>query len=302
MNHFSNVDDLSRMRREYLDSIRGLLAPQYRHMGDSQVAELLRNSFENMSHAEQEAFAAFSLQNAQENFFSDIGRGLSQFARAAPGILRTVAPIAQTALPIVGTLVGGPAGTAIGGALGGLLGNLAGGGNSGNTNQKMPRHSPLPQTGLQTVGQPQVPTNPSVNPAAAQLMSLLNNPQLIQALLGQVLGRVGNGSASAQTTTQQTPIPFGALMNTISELAERAAEESIQTGSYASESYLMNGVGQYRVMDPSSREQRADAVMELLNEDYYYRRSSSAVQYPSSQEDAGYDQVSEWLVSAGLIK
>jgi hypothetical protein len=323
MSNYMTAYDLQQTRKEYLDSIRSVMAPQYRGISDAQVAETLRNTLGNMSPAEQEAFAVYSLQNAQENFFSDLGRGLSgivqgagqffnnagrQIAKAAPGIIQTVAPIAQAALPIVGTLIGGPAGTAIGGALGGLLGNLTGNNNTSSAQQQT--QSPVPTlTGqaAQFATQPTQPLSPAVsnpanNPAATQMMALLNNPALIQALLGQVLGRAGNGTPTVQTANQPMPIPFAALMNTVSELAERAAKESIIAGSYESESYLVNTNGQYRVSDPSSREQRADAVLELLNEDYYYRKSTSSAQAEQNTDAIEYDQVSEWLISAGMIK
>lgn len=132
-------------------------------------------------------------------------------------------------------------------------------------------------------------------------MSLLSNPQLIQALLGQVMGNSGTGTARVTANNQVQTIPFGALMNTVSELAQRAAEESILTGSTESDNYLMDSPGNYSIDDPSSPEQRADAVMQLLREDYEANHVAEAADDYDEWDDQA-DPVGEWLASAGMIR
>jgi hypothetical protein len=252
---------------------------------------LLKNALDSLPPASQHAFAKLSLENTYENIFRDIGRGLSSAGRsvgqALPSIARAVAPVAQVALPIVGTMVGGPVGAMAGNALGGLLGQAGGQAGAGTR----PRQAALPQA--QTAA-PQA----QVNPAASQLMSMIANPQFLQAILGQVLGSAGQGAATVTSAAgQQTAIPFGALMNSLSELAIRAAEESVRTGSYESESYLQDSYGDYTVDDPSDPAQRADAVLDLLNESYHIHSYAD-----QEENDDAYDGLTEWFVRSGMVR
>lgn len=283
--------NLASLRSAYLEAMRGLLAPPYQHLGDQEIAEVVRNVMDGMSPDERNAFALLSMQNMYESFWSNIGRGLSNFgrnvSRALPSVARAVAPIAQVAAPVVGGMIGGPAGAMVGSGVGSLLGSLGGG---------APRAAAPAATPGAQPGRPAAPSA-QANPAASQLMSLLANPQLIQALLGQVMGGVGNNSALVRQAGQPASIPFSALMNTVSELAQRAAEESAGIGEAESTDYLTDAYGNYRLNDPSDTAERADVVMQLLSAQTARQQSTWREEEPES----GNDPLTEWLVSAGMI-
>jgi hypothetical protein len=281
----------------YLDAAKSFLAPQYRRLSDNQVAGLLLDAMEQMSPMEQDSFATLSMQYAGENFLRDIGRGISQVASRA---LPYITPIAQIAAPLVGTVIGGPVGGAVGGQLAGMLGQIA----SPSQRHSQPTAPPSrPASQAAPQPRPSIQTAPpaNLNPAATQLMSLLSNPQLIQALLGQVMGNSGGGVARVTSNNQMQTIPFGAMMNAVSELAQRAAEESILTGNQESDNYLMDSWGDYTIGDPSNPEQRADAVMQLLRDDYEAYHEDIGTDNNNVWEN-NEDKVGQWLANAGLVR
>ncbi len=130
-------------------------------------------------------------------------------------------------------------------------------------------------------------------------------------MLGQVMGNIGSGSATVQQGNGMVDIPFGALMNTLTELGQQAAEESVRMGDQESERYLMDSAGNYRVDDPSNPEQRASAVMDMLREDFEWRtrnaqESQAAFEaqeaFESQEAVKSYDPVTAWLISAGMVR
>ncbi len=310
------------LREAYLESIKNVLAPAFRGSSGEQVAGAVRATMDSLSPVEQAAFARLSLQNTLENLHSeDFMQSLGQFGRsvsqALPGILRTVAPIAQVAAPLVGTLIGGPIGGMAGNMLGGLIGQAGGGPPPRPQSPRPAAQQPfagfaapaaMPQQPYQQPIQQQYPPQQNAlaagagsNPAAAQLMALLANPQLLQAILGQVMGQAGQGAASVQTPAgPPAQIPFAALMNSVSELAQRAAEESVQGGGDESEGYILNPDGSYTVADPSNAGQRADRVAQLLNGQPIAQRQPSESS-PFGRESQ-HDDLTEWLVSAGMVR
>ncbi len=303
MNNYYPSDDLESLRYAYLDSFRGVLAPEYQNLSNEALSESILRTFENLSPEEKESFALLSMQNAGENFWntlSNIGRDIG---RAMPGVLQTIAPIAQIAAPAIGTLVGGPFGGMAGTALAGLLGNLSGGQPGAAPRPAappMPRPIPSPAIGGYPIPQLPAPANlgASSGSASGQLMSLLANPQLIQALLGQLMGSIGTRGATVQGSgAAPTAIPFASLMNTVSEFAQRAAAESVQNGGYESSEYITDNYGRSLVSDPSDPAQRADAVFKLLSEQKRYgHRPATPNPGPAA------DPVANWLVSAGMIR
>lgn len=144
----------------------------------------------------------------------------------------------------------------------------------------------------------QIP-EPAPNTAASQLLAFMNNPQFSQAMMGQVLGDIGNGNATVQQGNELVDIPFGALMNTLVELGQQASEESVKTGGHESDKYLRDKEGNYRVDDPSNPEERASAVMELFREDYEWRNKN--IEESQKETDTSYDPLTEWLISAGMV-
>lgn len=272
----------------YLDAARDFLSPHYQRIPDQQVAGILFDALEQMSPMERDAFANLSMQYAGENFWNDLGRGISQVASKA---LPYIAPVAKVAAPLIGTVVGGPVGGAIGGQLAGLLGQVA-----------APRSQPsrpVAQTPVarRPLAAPPPPASGTTNPAATQLMSLLGNPQMLQALLGQVLGTAGNNTANIASNPQQS-IPFGGMMSTLSELALRAAEESVRLGNSESENYLRDGYGNYRMSETDNPATHADIVMGILEEDHAWRTAENI----EDNYENEYDSVTSWFIEAGLVR
>jgi hypothetical protein len=302
--HLYLPNELHGFRETYLDAMREVLPPSYRDAPDEVVAHRLRETFESLSPAQQQAFSVMSLQNTGEFSLGDIGRGLSSalggITQALPGVLRTVAPVAQIAAPLVGTLIGGPAGAMVGRTVGNLIGNAAGQPRPQRQNPQAPARIPQVAQAPQAPQMPATPAQanivPQGNAAVAQLMALLSNPQLIQSLLANLMGTQGPqaGATVQQPSGQTTQIPFGALMSTLSECAMRAAEESVANGGYETEDYLQNHQGRYLIADSSDPGEHADYVLGLLNDNYSYPANAAQESY--------HDPLTEWFVAAGMIK
>jgi hypothetical protein len=261
------------------DSLRQVLRPEYRNLSDGDLQILLQQVLGGMSPEEVEGFW---------DTLKDVGK-------AALGVAKQVAP---TLLPMaggaLGTLVGGPVGTAIGSKLGQMGAQLL-------APQKpvAPQVAPSAAVAPGAIPQPAVapappaaaaPVPPGGSSATAQLMALLKNPDLLKSLLGQLLG--GAGESTVEVGPGATPIPFVAMMNTLESLAAQAAIEAADTmgddQSVESMGYLQDGTGNF-VVDPANPDERAQRVLELLNE---------------AAQDYGpepYDPVTEWLIEAELI-
>jgi|GEM_PF-1917390 len=196
----------------YQDTVRYVIGAEAATLTDDDVDQLLT-----------EITAGFSPIEA-ENFWKSLGRAAKSVGQVAAGLAPTVLPMLGGA---VGTFFGGPAGTAIGSALGRAAGGAVG---------KLAARSPTSRSVArvaQAIGQVAMPAlgGMSGRPASAvpaggssataQLASLLQNPSLIQSLLGALLG----GSGAVRIGESQVEAPFGAFMNALECLAAQAAEE-----------------------------------------------------------------------------
>lgn len=101
--------------------------------------------------------------------------------------------------------------------------------------------------------------------AAAKLIGLLNRPELLKVLLGQLLGR--SGRKSVTVGKKRTAVPGGALMNLLGTLANQAAVEmnASGTGSQETPQYLLGEEGEL-LCDPAVPEERANVLWNLLEE------------------------------------
>ncbi|MFN2397742.1 MAG: hypothetical protein ABR543_03705 [Gemmatimonadaceae bacterium] len=194
-----------------------------------------------------------------------------------------VRQFAGTALPTVGTLVGtaygGPAGAAIGGGLGGAAGKaVSGGGRSAQPRVQSarptaalavtpPTQAPAP-TGAEPLGEPiaHAASDPAAagSQAAAQLLSLVQNPALLSSLLALVMG--AHGRPSVPVGEKGTEVPVGAMMNLVGTLANRAAEDAeelLSSRRDATPAYLLDDEGCV-LCDPAVPSQRADALLRVL--------------------------------------
>ena len=249
---------------EYHEAIREILAPQYQNATPEEIDNFLAESIEGMTEEEI------------EGFLSGIKSLVTQ---VAPAVL----PLAGT---VVGSIYGGPPGGAAGGAVGGMLGNMIGG------NKPPPKNR----------GTPAPVQKPSSNGsrAASQILGLINNPKFIQSLLSLVMKEKGTPSLPVGSTGTKNA-PLGAFMNLLGQLAGRVTTEAheIHRGAFNENvpSYLLNEGETHLVADPASPGERADVLLNLLNEEYkedaYYEEA-----YPEDE----YDSVANWFAESGLIE
>jgi len=264
----------------------------------------------------QEAEAQLSPEEMEilEGFFSKIGKGLKKFGKGVVRIgkkaLPVVGKIAQIAAPVVGTVFGGPAGAMLGSKIGNIvgkvtqigkatkgLGALFGGGRPPQPAFiQRPQFQPQPQ---------RIPHNTALNgnqqllqrsqPAANQLLGLLQNPALLQSLLGQVLGGRSQGTVRMATPNQggASNIPFGAFMNLLGQLSTQAAIEA--NGHIEDEpTYLYDSQGEFAIEDPASNEARAEHLLQILQENTFDN-------YSLPEARRKQDSMTEWFVKSGLI-
>ena len=199
--------------------------------------------------------------------------------------------VAATALPIVGTTVGTVYGGPVGSALGGALGNAAGQAIAAKrdpsivsgTTPAAPIASREPPSVVQAIppGNQSIDNSPATPPAAApqprplvqessgstaaaQLLSIIHDPALLSSLLSLVLGSLGRTSVALGNGRGEVPV--GALMNLVSELASRAAEDAeeiLASREAAVPSYLFDDQG-CLTCDPANPSECADALLRTL--------------------------------------
>ena len=177
-------------------AVRAMLREEYRDAEPEVIESILDERFPGVAPEYVEDFSSW-LRNA--------GQTVSQYA---PGVVQGAAQGAAAGS------VAGPWGALIGALGGGALSALQG-------PQPSPRPAPAPAP---TPGASQVPGPAPVGAAgnpAAQLLGLLNNPAVLQAVMSIAMGQAG--SPTVQAGGQQ--IPVGNVLNTLGSLVNRAAAE-----------------------------------------------------------------------------
>jgi hypothetical protein len=140
----------------------------------------------------------------------------------------------------------------------------------------------------------------------AQLASLLNNPQIMQALRSTLFrGREGAISVEADISSS-TPleIPMGEVMATIARLAhESALELNALAGEDAAEipDYLIGEDGEY-IVDPECVEAREALVLENLRRQGELERYDELAEGVEFEGWAGdeMDEAEVWAFEAGF--
>lgn len=256
---------MPRYARTAYPETRSVLAAQYRELPDSQIESLLEQSL--------------GVQSAED--FENFMRSLGNFGRS-------VGRVAQQALPVAGSVVGGMFGGPVGAALGGQLGAL-GGQAIGAATAPRPQHA-RPARGP-VMGRAGAPAAMG-SPAAAQLMQILGRPEVLRGLMSMVLGPAGASNMKVGNTS----VPAAAFANLIGTLAQQALSEyNAQVGAEDVESYpeyLMDAEGQFRV-DPAVPEARAGVLLEMLRETAPSPvRYRVAAEYAEDYEtDEGLDEI-----------
>ena len=271
------------------DVLHGLAAVLGDHgrMSPESLEERVLNTFARLSESEAE-----SVTNALGN--------VGQFFKSSG-----VKNVAGTALPIIGTAVGTAYGGPVGAAIGGSLGSAAGQAVAG----KRPKAAPTTPAG-------QAPTKPDEPPAshavpspsgpssvppapasgaevgsaaAAQLLSVIQNPALLASLLSLVMGSSGKNSVPAGSNG--TDVPVGAMMNLLSVLANRAAsdaEEILAARQEAPPAYLLDESG-CLTCDPAVPSERAEALLRVLStSSESLSEEAGPDQYPDAWDDPNW--------------
>jgi hypothetical protein len=311
------------------NGLAAILSPRGLNASPGSIERQVENLFGRLSPADSENFM---------NALKDVGKGIQKVtsSKEFKGIVSTAAPIAGGAL---GTFIGGPLGTQIGSQLGSVAGQaLTGGGikafqpkggvkglaqaaavgalqgGAGGALQGAAGAIPalggvLPALGI---APPQDPAAGST--AAAQLLSVVQNPALLSSLLSLTMGANG-----AQTVpVGGTNVPVGAMMNLVGTLANRAAEDAdaiLAADQETAPEYLLDASG-CLTCDPAVPSHRADAVMRLLygEAEAEYEADAEAeyeaemeAEYEAEEESEDYDYLeteydadwaeSEWMES-----
>lgn len=285
---------------DYFEAVRYVLGPEYAHLGESELEDILLSRVNQMSESEAESFWS-SLGNVARNVGSGLLRGVS-----------AVAPIAGTA---VGTFFGAPQ---IGGAIGGLVGNLAGSASSALSSsgqaqrvpqrapQRIPQRAPQnyaprpqqPRQAPQNAPRPQNPTNQqlrqtwnnttsylanagrAVLPAIQQYVQ--DNPvqlnqqaqqgvSAIQGLYSQLGGIINNPQFQAGQAQQSLGIAspnapieshsFAELIESINFLTENILYEYYNNGIIPTEDYFVDDYGQFVGVNTPDRINRLQGVI-----------------------------------------
>jgi hypothetical protein len=233
MPHYAmDFDEGEFVENPYIE-IREILAPPYHKLPSKDIEQML----------ERADISAEDLENFLGTL-KDIGRGVVN-------VLPQVLP---------GAIQGATAGAALGpwGALGGaLLGGLGGALGGG---QRPGQPTPPPQVAPQ-MPLPQMPGTP---PAAAQLLTTMFHPQVLQALMAMLLGQIGRQNIPVGATQ----VPVGAFTNALGVMANQAATEynaAVTASGGNVPAYLVGFAGEVSG-DPALPEYRAARLMELLQE------------------------------------
>jgi hypothetical protein len=253
------------VRHNSYSEIREILASEYRDLPDESIEALVQQSFGSASAEDIESFLS----------------GLKKVGSVVTKALPTVLPIVGT---VAGTAFGGPLGAAVGGTLGKLAGGAVQGATAGGK-PRLPKPAALAKhalAGVKAVAGAVGPAGPAGSPAAAQLLGVLNRPEILQSLMAMIMGPVGRPNVPVGGN----PVPLGAFANLIGSLANQAAAEYNAIAAHEGESiptYLLNESGDFLV-DPAVPEERAGLLLSMLNQ--------AAVETDESDEsDVEWDSV-----------
>jgi len=267
----------------FYESVRVMLDDQYGMLSDEQVSLIVHEAKHQMTAAEFKFFKKIGAK---------IGKGLKKFGKKAIKFGRKALPVigkvAQIAGPIVGTIFGGPAGAKLGAKIGGLV-NKGAGFLSKLGKGRMPRiSSNIKLAGAANLLAPK-------QPATNQLLGLLQNPALMQSLLGKVLG--GSGAVQMATPRRggQSNVNFGSFMNLLGQLSTQAAIEANGQADQAP-TYLQDQYGNFLTENIHDEEERAEVLLEVLYENTINNYAFD------EYETTDYDPLTEWFVEAGMVE
>ena len=254
---------------ELAEALSEVLHTDYGHAAAEEMQEALFNMFDMMTPAEEFNFknVVRQISKAGEKAFQD----------------PTVGQIAKTVLPAagstIGTIYGGPVGTAVGGKLGQAAAQAFNG-------RGKPTPTPTAVNVAGIAGGVAVPAKPSAkegSAAAARLLQLTQNPDVLRGLMALALG--SHGRQSIEIGQDGPTVSVGAIMNLLQTAVNQAtadAEELVGESGEAS-TYLTDSEGNFRV-DSAVPEDRAEVLYNVLSEVENQRLAEDFGSYPGNLE------------------
>jgi hypothetical protein len=247
-------------------ALRTVLAEQYRGLPDEGVEALLE-----------------SVGLSAEDMEFNLGRALRDVGNAVVSVAPTVLPIAGTA---VGSVFGGP----VGGMVGGALGNLAGGAiGAAARPQAWPTARPPMRPPMPAGGMPGRPAAVGGSGAAAQLLQMINRPEVLRGLQSLAMGALGSRSIPVGGTAA----PPAAFANLLATLAGRAVAEHHELVAESAEqglpAYLVGESGE-AVVDVGDSAERGEHLLRLLESSF----PAEALAWAEWDESDESDEDWEW--------
>lgn len=275
--------------------LSAILGPRGLNVPPGMIERQVNELFSRLTPADAENFM---------NSLKDVGKTFQRVtsSKEFKGVVSTAAPIAGAA---VGTYFGGPMGTQIGAKLGSAAGQAVTGGGMPTARQARQAvggavrgaatgaiqgaaagayqgaTAAMPSLGtiLPALGiAPPLGDPAAGSTAAAQLLSVIQNPALVASLLSLTMG--ANGAPTVPVGSNGTEVPVGAMVNLARTLLNRTAEDAesiLLTTQESTPDYLLDSEGCV-TCDPAVPAQRADALLRLLN-----------AESESEADDDGYD-------------
>ena len=226
---------MSSLSPQSLQGLRHCLRPEFAEVSGDHLAEIVAESVNELPDA------------MAENFLKALG-----------SLGKAAAPVLQRAAP--GIVQGAAQGASVGGPWGALIGAAAGGASSAVGGAKPQRAAPAAAPPAGTAAPAPTAPLPTGQPAAATLVSLLQNPTVQKALMSQVFGTSGTPQV---TTATGTALPRGAINGLLMQLLANASEGLGESEEMSEQSYLQDDAGEY-LIDPASSEQQAALVLSHL--------------------------------------
>ncbi|MCX6215276.1 hypothetical protein [Spirosoma sp.] len=254
---------------DYYQGIRQLFSEDYQHLSDAELESIVYDRLAEMSPLEAESFLS-GLGNVVKGVANGASNFVTRNAPTIASVAQTALPLIGGAVgsvvaPGVGTAIGSQLGSlagnfagqglsrinrsgrpmqagpsnaqsAISGIAGSFLplltggagGPLAGGGQGGLNNLA---GSLIPQfSGLLTGGRSQPQMTPTGTPATSQLMALIQNPQLMQSLLGAVMGGATPGRRLGESESSESGDSLPYFLEALEYLVQEAQNETEQWG------------------------------------------------------------------------
>jgi hypothetical protein len=257
MTQYAEAEDI-------LHGLAAVLAEPTRFASPEILEERVLGALSRLTPSEAESFASA---------LGDVGHFFK--SSEVRGVAGTALPILGTA---VGTVYGGPVGAAIGGSLGGAAGQAIAGKPPTSSTRPPPQSAapvgvdapvaappgPVPGIGPAPGAATPAQTPQAGSAAAAQLLSVIQNPALLASLLALVMGSSGKTSVPVGSGTE---VPVGAMMNLVGVLANRAAEDAeeiLADRQDGTPAYLFDESGSL-TCDPAISSHRADALLRVLS-------------------------------------